>query len=45
MGIYCFQTYDWVFSLEVAEHIPKESEGIYLDNLVWKTFPIPNLGK
>ena len=25
--------YDWIISLEVAEHIPKQSEAIYLDNL------------
>lgn len=25
--------YDWVISMEVAEHIPKEYEQIYLDNL------------
>ncbi len=24
------QVYDWVFSLEVAEHIPKEYEDTYL---------------
>ena len=26
--------YDWIISLEVAEHIPQEFESIYLDNLV-----------
>lgn len=26
--------YDWVMSLEVAEHIPKDYESIYLDNIV-----------
>ncbi len=26
--------YDWVFSIEVAEHIPKTYEQIYIDNLV-----------
>ncbi|KAK3607498.1 hypothetical protein CHS0354_031117 [Potamilus streckersoni] len=25
--------YDWVISLEVAEHIPKQFEGVYLDNI------------
>jgi tryptophanyl-tRNA synthetase len=28
------QTYDWIVSLEVAEHIPAEFESVYLDNLV-----------
>ena len=32
--IYHLQKYDWVISLEVAEHIPKEFEAVYLDNLV-----------
>ena len=32
--IYHLSQYDWVISLEVAEHIPKASESIYLDNLV-----------
>ncbi|KAK3607500.1 hypothetical protein CHS0354_031121 [Potamilus streckersoni] len=25
--------YDWIISLEVAEHIPKQFEGVYLDNI------------
>ena len=25
--------YDWIISLEVAEHLPEQSEAIYLDNL------------
>lgn len=32
--IYHLEQYDWIISLEVAEHIPKEFESIYLDNLV-----------
>ena len=31
---YGLPLYDWVMSLEVAEHIPKEFESIYLDNIV-----------
>ena len=31
---YGLPLYDWVISLEVAEHIPAESEAIYLDNIV-----------
>lgn len=31
---YGLPLYDWVVSLEVAEHIPKEYESIYLDNIV-----------
>lgn len=31
--IYHLKVYDWVLSIEVAEHIPKEFESIYLDNL------------
>ncbi|KAL4217205.1 hypothetical protein ACF0H5_023658 [Mactra antiquata] len=31
---YGLPLYDWVMSLEVAEHIPKEYESIYLDNIV-----------
>ncbi len=26
--------YDWIISLEVAEHIPAQFESIYIDNLV-----------
>ena len=25
--------YDWIISLEVAEHIPKKYEAVYLDNI------------
>ena len=32
--IYHLDQYDWVISLEVAEHIPAEFEAIYVDNLV-----------
>ncbi|CAF0911429.1 unnamed protein product [Brachionus calyciflorus] len=32
--IYHLETYDWIVSMEVAEHIPKEFESIYVDNLV-----------
>lgn len=31
---YGIPMYDWVISLEVAEHIPKEHEAVYIDNLV-----------
>ncbi|XP_045215772.1 uncharacterized protein LOC123566020 [Mercenaria mercenaria] len=31
---YGIPMYDWVLSLEVAEHIPKEFEPVYIDNLV-----------
>ncbi|KAL4217203.1 hypothetical protein ACF0H5_023656 [Mactra antiquata] len=31
---YGLPLYDWVMSLEVAEHIPKEYEAIYIDNIV-----------
>lgn len=31
---YGLRMYDWVMSLEVAEHIPKEFEAVYIDNLV-----------
>jgi hypothetical protein len=31
--IYHLNHYDWIVSLEVAEHIPQEHESIYLDNL------------
>ncbi|XP_071180722.1 uncharacterized protein [Mytilus edulis] len=30
---YGIQQFDWILSLEVAEHIPKAYENIYLDNL------------
>jgi len=30
---YGLPVYDWVLSLEVAEHIPAEFEAVYLDNL------------
>ncbi|CAC5403058.1 unnamed protein product [Mytilus coruscus] len=30
---YGIPLYDWIISLEVAEHIPKEFESIYLDNI------------
>ena len=32
--IYHLNKYDWVMSLEVAEHIPAKFEHIYIDNLV-----------
>ena len=32
--VYGLRLYDWVLSLEVAEHIPKQYEQIYLDNVV-----------
>lgn len=32
--IYHLKKYDWILSLEVAEHIPVEFEQIYIDNLV-----------
>jgi hypothetical protein len=32
--IHHLDKYDWVISIEVAEHIPKEFENIYLNNLV-----------
>ena len=31
---YGLPLYEWVISLEVAEHIPREFENIYLDNIV-----------
>ena len=31
--IYHLKKYDWIISLEVAEHIPAEFEQIYIDNL------------
>lgn len=30
---YGLPIYDWIISLEVAEHIPNKSEAVYLDNL------------
>ena len=32
--VYHLNQYDWVISIEVAEHIPKEFEHVYVDNLV-----------
>ena len=32
--IYHLEAYDWIISLEVAEHIPKQYELVYVDNLV-----------
>ena len=32
--IYHLKEYDWVVSVEVAEHIPAEFETIYVENLV-----------
>ena len=31
---YGLPLYDWVMSLEVAEHIPREYESVYLSNIV-----------
>ncbi|KAK7004452.1 hypothetical protein BgiMline_005973, partial [Biomphalaria glabrata] len=31
---YGLPIYDWILSIEVAEHIPAKFEEIYLDNLV-----------
>lgn len=31
---YSLPIYDWIISLEVAEHIPRKFEAIYIDNLV-----------
>ena len=31
---YGLKLYDWIISLEVAEHIPREYESIYIDNIV-----------
>lgn len=31
---YGLPLYDWIVSLEVAEHIPKQFESIYIDNIV-----------
>ena len=31
---YGLPLYDWVLSLEVAEHIPREFESTYIDNIV-----------
>ena len=30
---YGIRQYDWIISLEVAEHIPKKYEAVYLDNI------------
>lgn len=32
--VYHLSKYDWIMSLEVAEHIPQEYESIFIDNLV-----------
>ena len=32
--IYHLEKYDWIISLEVAEHIPKKFESVYVSNLV-----------
>jgi len=32
--IYHLNKYDWILSLEVAEHIPAQFESIYIDSLV-----------
>ena len=32
--VYHIKKYDWVLSLEVAEHIPREFESVVIDNLV-----------
>jgi hypothetical protein len=32
--IYHIDKYDWIMSLEVAEHIPKQHELVYVDNIV-----------
>ena len=34
LPLYGLPLYDWIISLEVAEHIPKNFEAIYIDNLV-----------
>ena len=31
---YGMPLYDWIMSLEVAEHIPKQFESVYIDNIV-----------
>ncbi|XP_052816028.1 uncharacterized protein LOC128242763 isoform X2 [Mya arenaria] len=31
---YGLPLYDWIMSLEVAEHIPREYESVYIDNIV-----------
>ena len=31
---YGLPRYDWIISLEVAEHIPREYEAVYVDNVV-----------
>jgi tryptophanyl-tRNA synthetase len=30
---YGIRQYDWIISLEVAEHIPEKYEAVYLDNI------------
>jgi tryptophanyl-tRNA synthetase len=30
---YSIGQYDWIISLEVAEHIPEKYEAVYLDNI------------
>ncbi|XP_046575998.1 uncharacterized protein LOC124284001 [Haliotis rubra] len=32
--LYGLPLYDWIISLEVAEHIPTKSEDVYIDNIV-----------
>ncbi|XP_046563095.1 uncharacterized protein LOC124271968 [Haliotis rubra] len=32
--LYGLPLYDWIISLEVAEHIPSKSEDVYIDNIV-----------
>ena len=32
--IYHLNTYDWIISLEVAEHISKQYEDVFVDNIV-----------
>lgn len=34
LPLYGLPLYDWIISLEVAEHIPKQFEAVYVDNLV-----------
>jgi len=31
---YGIRQYDWIISLEVAEHIPEKYEAVYLDNIL-----------
>jgi len=38
---YGLKLYDWVLSLEVAEHIPAQFEHVFLDNVFrWDLVPI-----